>query len=312
MHAVNAQPLAISYSGGDLDRADALRKDPVWVAEQRARADARVVPLWRDQLFVDADHAISLVNHALFDVASDVVLLGLRDAVPFFAADLSPLDRPDALARIGRGELVDLRVAVHSIAGHDASIAGYARSILFWHRHQHFCSTCGHPAVSARGGHMRLCTHEPCGRELFPIVTPAVIMLVERRMDDGSRACLLGHHGRLPRGAYSTLAGFVSPGETLEEAVAREVLEETNIRVGQTTYIASQPWPFPSSIMLGFRAVATTFDITVDPEELDEARWFTEDEVRAFGEWGDEHAALRLPRRDSIARALVDSWLGER
>jgi NAD+ diphosphatase len=136
-------------------------------------------------------------------------------------------------------------------------------------------------------------------------------MLVERRVPNEPPACLLAHHSRLAPGMYSTLAGFVEPGESLEEAVAREVEEETSVRVASARYVASQPWPFPSSLMIGFRAVASTFDITIDADELTDARWFTAEELRAAGEWGDEGAALKLPRRDSIARRLVEGWLAD-
>ena len=138
----------------------------------------------------------------------------------------------------------------------------------------------------------------------FPRTDPAVIMLVT----DGDRA-LLGRQPTWPPGRYSALAGFVEPVESLEEAVAREVLEETGVRVSDVRYVASQPWPFPASLMIGFRATAETFDITIDDDELTEARWFTAAELRAAGEWGDEGAALKLPRRDSIARQLVEGWL---
>jgi NAD+ diphosphatase len=137
-----------------------------------------------------------------------------------------------------------------------------------------------------------------------------VIMLVTRPATTERRArCLLGRHGRLPRGAYSILAGFVEPGESLEDAVAREVWEETGVRVRDVRYAAAQPWPFPYSMMIGFTADAETEDIAIDPEELEDAQWFTAAELAAFGEWEDDSATFRLPRRDSIARHLIDQWV---
>jgi NAD+ diphosphatase len=148
--------------------------------------------------------------------------------------------------------------------------------------------------------------------ESFPRTDPVVIMLVTSAPGEGRpERCLLGRHGRLPRGAYSLLAGFVEPGESLEEAVAREVAEETGVEVTDVRYQGSQPWPFPYSMMMGFRATARRDDIAVDTDELEDARWFTAAEVAGFGEWEDEAAEHRLPRRDSIARALLDAWLRE-
>lgn len=152
---------------------------------------------------------------------------------------------------------------------------------------------------------MRLCADRRCGREHFPRTDPAVIMLVTRPGPDGG-ACLMGRQKSWPEGMYSTLAGFVDPGESLEEAVAREVQEEAGITVTGVTYMASQPWPFPSSLMLGFRARAASVDIHVNPDELDDARWFTKGQIARFGELG-----LSLPRQVSIARWLVDQWLAE-
>ena len=157
---------------------------------------------------------------------------------------------------------------------------------------------------------MRLCQNESCRRETYPRTDPAVIMLVEHQPDDGgSPVCLMGSHRRLPSKVFSTLAGFVEPGESLEEAVAREVREEVGIAVSDVKYHASQPWPFPASIMLGFYATATTTEITVDDVELASARWFNTDEIKSAGDWGDASALDQLPRKDSIARHIVNTWV---
>jgi NAD+ diphosphatase len=157
---------------------------------------------------------------------------------------------------------------------------------------------------------VRVCT--ACGTESYPRTDPAVIMLVHRPAAGGEPArCLLARSPRFKPGMFSTLAGFVEPGESLEDAVARETLEETGVRVGRVVYHGSQPWPFPASLMIGFRAEASTTELTIDGEEIADARWFTAEELASFGEWGDEDAALRLPRRDSIARLLVDAWVAD-
>ena len=148
--------------------------------------------------------------------------------------------------------------------------------------------------------------------ESFPRTDPVVIMLVTYPATHERPArVLMGRHGRLPRGAYSILAGFVEPGESLEDAVAREVWEEAGVRVRDVTYIASQPWPFPYSMMIGFRATAESEELAIDPDELEDAQWFTPTEVASFGEWGDDTAQFRKPRPDSIARAMLDQWIKE-
>ena len=156
---------------------------------------------------------------------------------------------------------------------------------------------------------MRKCTSTECGAPSFPRTDPAVIMLITHQPTSGPAQCLLGRQAIWPEGNYSTLAGFVEPGESLEEAVAREVHEEAGIRVKNITYQASQPWPFPASIMLGFWGEATTTDIQVDEHEIEAASWFDAPDLRTFGEWGDDDTKFHLPRKDSIARFLIETWL---
>lgn len=228
-----------------------------------------------------------------------------------FTADVSAAGEERLAAIAAAGTFVDLRQVGPMLDAHEAALLAYARGILGWHRRTRFCGVCGSPTGSHHAGHMRRCEDARCATEIYPRTDPAVIMLVERIPADGSpRQCLLARHSRLPARAYSTLAGFVEPGESLEEAVAREVMEETGVRVSRVTYQSSQPWPFPASLMVGFLALAASEEITIDHTELDEARWFTAAEVAAFGEWEDDSAPFRLPRKDSIARVLLDTWMG--
>ena len=172
--------------------------------------------------------------------------------------------------------------------------------MMFWNARHRFCGLCGSPTRSEEAWHMRRCTAPQCNTMHFPRTDPAVIMLVT----DGDRA-LLGRSRHFPTGMYSTLAGFLEPGESLEDAVAREVREESGIVVGPVFYHSSQPWPFPANIMLGFYAEAATSEITVDYGELEDARWFERGWLKSHADDDD----FRLPRRDSIARRLVDDWL---
>ena len=243
----------------------------------------------------------------------ETVFLGMEEDRAVFAVDLSGSDEEEAVAAAGgRGKFQDLWRAGPSIDARGAALMAYARGMLYWHRENRYCGRCGHATESLEGGRRRRCTDADCGRNAFPRIDPAVITLVEYRPEDGRPPmCLLGNHHRPPPNVFSTLSGYTEPGESLEETVAREVFEEVGVRVSAACYQASQPWPFPSSLMLGFRARAETTAIEVNAEELVEARWFTAEEVLGFGEWGDESASYALPRRDSIARFLVDSWVSE-
>ncbi len=311
----------LKYADVPLERAEERRKDADWLADRRARGDTRVVPVWRDRSLVDGLDAASGPAHVVcdgeaaakvLDAGGESVFLGMEEGRAVFAVDLSGYEEEEAVGLAGGGTCVDLRRVGPSIDGAGAALMAYARGMLYWHRQNGFCGRCGHATESRDGGHRRQCTRAECGRMAFPRTDPAVIMLVEHRPGNGRPPrCLLGNHYRLPGNVYSTLAGFVEPGESLEETVAREVYEEVGVRVSAAYYQASQPWPFPASIMLGYRARAETTAIEVDREELKEARWFTAEEVRDFGEWGDESVSHALPRRDSIARFLVDSWIAE-
>lgn len=290
----------VSYTSTALDRAHLIRRDPAAIARAWADPRRRVVPVWRNQHPVGDDLAPVFLDDAAPDGA---LFLGLVAGRPWFAVDISDHEAPPDLG----GQWLDLRAAGPSLSAADATILGTARGLLAWHRGHRFCGACGTPTVTEEGGHVRCCGNPDCGRKHFPRLDPAVIMLIT---DDQGRA-LLGHGERMPPGMLTTLAGFVEHGETLEQAVAREVAEETSVVLDPASiaYLASQPWPFPGSLMLAFTGRALHTDITVDPQELAFAGWYTRAEVATFREVADPGEGPALPRRDSVSRVLIDHWL---
>jgi NAD+ diphosphatase len=286
----------VGFTGSPIDRADAMRRDAGLVVAARADPAAR----W---LIFDELRPVMTPDMALYwayrsDIPHDAlsVFLGMAGDAPRFAAVASAAD-------LDGGAPVDARTAgTHLAAGPSAGDAGtlaHARSLLDWHQRHRFCANCGAPTDIAKAGYARQCP--ACGTEHFPRTDPVVIMLAVR---DGK--ALVGRQPRFPRRVYSALAGFVEPGESLEEAVARELSEEAGIRVDAVRYIASQPWPFPSSLMIGAFARATSFDLTIDHNELEEARWVTKDEVSAAiagtGDW-------LAPPPLAIAHTLLREWV---
>jgi NAD+ diphosphatase len=289
-----------------IDRAGHLRTDLSKLEGFLSDDQSLIVPVWRDACLMqrESDVRITLAplplggNSALLEDRFELVFLGLLEGRPTFALDVSALNEPLAHGALrGRGEFIDLRAAGILMPDNDAQLAAYARAMLSWHRRHQFCATCGQPSLPRRGGHVRVCRDEGCKSEHFPRTDPAVIMLVQ----DGDR-CLLGRQRAFPPGLYSTLAGFVEAGETLEQAVSREVEEESGVQVKDVRYFGSQPWPFPSSLMLGFLATATTTELHIDGEELEDCRWVTRAELRApEGFW--------VPTSYSIASRLLKHFL---
>lgn len=300
------------FAFGGVDRLAHVRERESWLDELLAQPETRLVPVWRSRnLFADLGNraipptaGFPTVADAgrLVEMARYVVFLGDYQGIAHIGIDLSPLDEETVNLLVGKwGQFSDLREIGPLVERFEGAVMAYARGLMFWHSRHGFCGICGHQTVLAKGGHQRNCSNPDCGASHFPRTDPAVIMLIYKGDN-----CLLGRSRHFMPRMYSTLAGFVETGETLEEAVSREVLEETAIIVdpAKVRYWASQPWPFPASLMLGFHAEAESEEIIIDEEEMEDARWVHRSQLDNLEEIG-----MKLPRRDSIAYRLIVSWM---
>jgi NAD+ diphosphatase len=292
-----------AFAGMGLDRASTLRADPAWVARMLAEPATRFIGAGNEGVLVDGADTPVLVRRPLASSpaadAGEAILLGLEDGAALFAVDLETLDS-DALGRFaGAGRSVHLRDAGAILPHAEGGLAAYLMGLLNWHRRHRFCANCGAATVIAEAGYSRRC--RACGATHFPRTDPVVIMLVEH-----AGKVLLGRHAGWPPGRYSALAGFVSPGESLEEAVVREVREESGIEARDPFFVTSQPWPFPSSLMLGFHASSDGGEPRTNDDELEDVRWFALDTIRAA--IAGDTSRLVLPTPISIARFLLGRW----
>ncbi|MCF2871111.1 NAD(+) diphosphatase [Octadecabacter sp. G9-8] len=306
----------VTFGGSGLDRAAQLRGD---IAKTEEDPVARSLVIWRGKPLLTSEGgglARVPLDHAIMaDAGALRIFLGLDDAGPLFAVSLDNWD-PE-LGDDDLGAFLDpslqhhpsmppdvcfaeLRAVMTQLSPRDAELAATAKSVLSWHDSHRFCSTCGQPSVAADAGWRRVCP--VCGTQHFPRTDPVVIMLITHGDD-----VLVGRSPGWPDGMYSLLAGFLEPGETMEAAVRREVFEEAGITVGAVGYLASQPWAFPSSLMLGCYGVATNTEITLDPVELEDARWVSRaDMARAAS---GEHPDIKPARAGAIAHFLLENWL---
>lgn len=299
------------FAGNPLDRGEVERRDEDWLSEQSRNEASRVLPMWQLNVPVSAQHELvwmGVERVQELQVEPEPIFLGTREGIAHFVVDVSAIDR----AELEQGGLTfeDARTTAEYMSTEDSGMVAQARSQLSWHSRHRFCAVCGRPTYIARGGQVRRCRAKEdggCNTEHYPRTDPVVIAVVH----DGDR-CLLGQsRGRLvAMRRYSALAGFMDQGETIEEAVAREVMEEAGIRVGAVRYHSSQPWPFPSSLMIGCHADAATTDIRHDPEEMADVQWFSRDEVLLALE--DRSELLAIPGPTAIAHHLIRAWaLGE-
>ena len=290
------------FAGNPLDRGEVERRDEEWLTAQASDPASLMLPMWQLNVPVSSDHALTWMpaeEKQRLNVEAEPIFLGLLDGVSHFVLDVSSVEKSD-LERDGL-TFEDARTTAEYMSGTDSGIVAQARAQLSWHNRHGFCAVCGNPTHIARGGQVRRCAE--CGTEHYPRTDPVVITVVH----DGER-CLLGQsRGRLvAMRRYSALAGFMDQGECIEEAVAREVMEEAGIQVGAVRYHSSQPWPFPSSLMIGCHADAATTEINFDPEEMADVQWFTRDEVNLALE--EKSELLAIPGPTAIAHHLIRAW----
>lgn len=311
----------VTFGGSGLDRAAGLRGDPARLAE--LLDSGRVLPVWRGKPLMAGERWASAgwvpADHPVLGLGGPPIFLGLDEGVARFAQDISAWS-PEAGAEAVQGgffdpseqrhpalpddhAFVELRGVMTGLAPRDAELVVTAKALAQWHASHGFCAACGARSEPAMGGWQRNCP--TCGAHHFPRTDPVVIMLVTR-----GNSLLMGRSPGWPQGMYSLLAGFVEPGETLEAAVRREVFEEAGVHLGRVAYLASQPWPFPASLMFGCRAEALTETIAIDPAEIEAARWVTREEMLAVV--AGEHPEMKAPRRGAIAGFLIEAWLADR
>ena len=284
-----------TFSGNPLDREDAGRRDDAWIDTARDDDSTRFLALSNLNVPIEGE-SLHWLHRDDFE-ASDVegaLLLGSAEGAARFVVDLSS-------ENASADRYVDARSAAAFLSREDAGVVAHARSLVDWHRKNNFCGRCASPLVPSRGGNVLQCAQ--CEANLFPRTDPVAIMVIV----DGDH-CLLGQsYGRLSTSnIYSALAGFIDQGESIEEAVRREVMEEGGVRVGDVRYHSSQPWPFPSSLMIGCHGRAETTEISIDYTEMNDVRWFPREEVLAA--LAGETEELRLPGRMAIAHHLIHDW----
>jgi NAD+ diphosphatase len=309
----------VTFGGSGLDRAAQDRADPKRQAALRSDPAARALALWRGKpMVLGQEHTQAAwlpLDSAVFSHGSDWVFLGQDEAGPRFAIDVSswqPPEMPETLNQFldpsqqrhpsvpDDHVFAELRSVMTRLSPRDAELIATARGILEWLRSHGFCANCGAKSEIDQAGWQRTCPS--CGRHHFPRTDPVVIMLITR-----GNSVLMGRSPGWPEGMFSLLAGFVEPGETIEAAVRRETFEEAGVRVGEVGYLASQPWPFPASLMFGCWGHATSDEIQIDPNEIEDARWVTREEM--LDVFAGNSQAMKPARRGAIAHFLIWNWL---
>lgn len=313
----------VTFGGSALDRAGEVRSDPAAVAALLQHPEARAIVMWRGKPLIQKNRPAQLLRLAmdhpvLAESQSTPVLLGREDGAPRFAYEIDTWE-PDIVDETLLNQFLDpseqahpslqdgevfaeLRRVMTWLTPRDAELAASAKAVFSWHASHRFCAKCGAETEMVQAGWQRTCPS--CHAHHFPRTDPVVIMLITR----GDQV-LMGRSPGWPRGMFSLLAGFVEPGETLEAAVRREVFEEAGVHVGAVSYLASQPWPFPASLMFGCHGEATSEQITIDPSEIEHAMWVSRDEMQDAFE--GKHPVLLPARKGAIAHFLLENWLAD-
>lgn len=313
---------SVTFGGSNLDRAAHLRGQEEMLQAAISKGRAASILLWRGKPLVSVPNLDRLVrlapDHPAFAEATAPLFIGREeDGTLIFAQDISAWT-PDDLDDSSLGQFVDqseqhhpdvpdavfaeLRRIMTRLDARDAEIVSTAKAVLSWHESHRFCARCGAESSPVQAGWQRSCG--TCKTQHFPRTDPVVIMLITR-----GNSVLMGRSPGWPEGMYSLLAGFVEPGETIEAAVRREVFEEAGIKVGPVTYLSSQPWAFPSSMMIGCAGAALSHEITLDPAEIEDARWFSREEI--LSAFAGEHPMLLPARKGAIAHFLLRNWLAD-
>jgi NAD+ diphosphatase len=290
------------FAAEPLDRASEERADPRWLALRLADPASLIVPLYRGDPLIADNHFVVLRTAARceFSPHAPIVFLGLQGARAYFAIDASAASSAADAPFADMGAYTPLREATGFLSDDDLAIVGQARWLLDWHRRHGFCAVCGAPTEAKDGGAKRQCPD--CGAEHFPRSDPVAIVLAVH-----GDACLLGRSPHFPPGFLSALAGFVEAAETPEACAVRELREEAGVALTDVRYQFSQPWPFPSSLMMGFIATAESRALKLDEKEIVEAKWMDRDDIRALIA-GEARGGVRLPPRFTIARRLIEKW----
>ena len=295
------------FAGNPLDRSSYARSKPDWVAEKLADTSSLALVLWNGKPMVEKrEGGGSQIAYVRADMAAELsggaerlLFMGLWKETAVFALDLEGADDPADGPLEGLGRFEDLRAVALDLPGPDAAILATAKAMFEWRRRHRYCAVCGHPSEPSEGGWKRVCPS--CKAEHFPRTDPVVIMLPTR-----GETCLLGRQAAWPKGTYSALAGFLEPGESIEEACAREIWEEAGLRTASVRYHSTQPWPYPSSLMIGLIAEVEDGEAAADLTELEEVRWFTREEARTLVKGGLPGA--RAPGTLAIAHQLIKAW----
>jgi NAD+ diphosphatase len=309
--AVFVETLMIPFAGSPLNRASEKRANPDWIMSKRRDPSSLILPLWRLEPFLlepktsGAPTELGLLRPGLADSLASAeapcIFLGLDGDTAVFALDVSAAAAPGNVGPLaGLGYFREARTAAQMVSLKHAAIIAQAKALIDWHQRHGFCPRCGAPTTMMDAGYRRVCPK--CNAEHFPRVDPVVIMLATH-----GDACLVGRGKQFPPGMFSALAGFVEPGESIEEAVRRELMEEASVNVADVTYYATQPWPFPSSLMIGCFARAESREAKPDEIEIAEVRWLERRVARELLE-GKQVAGLRVPPPIAIAHHLIKTW----